>query len=300
MHNFTLFGEVLADVFPDGAILGGAPYNVTRHLRGLQQNPLFISRVGDDPLKTALFAELSKLDIDTAGIQLDDTHPTGEVIVHIENSTHHFDIRPNQAYDHIEANAALAVLEHRQPDIIYFGTLAQRQADSKGTLKALLNNTSCPKFLDVNLRAPWYDKATIHESLQYADIVKVNDDELNIIKGLFSNAASSDNDFAALLIKKFRLVKLFVTCGESGAWALTATEQRYQTAGQHLGPALIDTVGAGDAFSAVCMLGELNQWPIEKTLVSANLLAAEICKVRGAIPETNDCYLTLNNHSQLV
>jgi len=270
MYRIALFGEVLADIFPNETILGGAPYNVTRHLRALQQNPILISRVGHDSLQKRLFQELELLDVDTSGIQFDDEKPTGQVTVNIENNHHHFDIRADQAYDYIDLSTASATVERHQPDIIYFGTLAQRQPISNNTLKTLLANTDCTTFLDINLRSPWYNKATIEHALLAADIVKINDDELANISALFE--------------------LLYVTAGEAGAWAYTQADEQYQIKGQVLGNTLVDTVGAGDAFSAVCLLGHLSEWSIEKILLVANRLAAGICQVRGAVPDTNDCY----------
>ncbi len=292
MYRIALFGEVLADIFPNETILGGAPYNVTRHLRALQQHPMLISRVGRDSLQEKLFQELSKLHIDTSGIQFDDHKPSGQVTVNIQNNHHHFDIRADQAYDYIDLNAASKAIEHHQPDVIYFGTLALRHAVSKSTLSALLEKTNCTTFLDINLRAPWYNQATIEQALLAADIVKINDDELATIAALLKLKHKEPQAIAKHLIETFNIVTLYVTTGESGAWAYTQAHGTHQTKGHKLGEALVDTVGAGDAFSAVCLLGHLSDWPIEKTLEKANRLAADVCQFRGAAPEDNTCYDT--------
>lgn len=296
VHRIALFGEVLADIFPSETVLGGAPYNVTRHLRALQQQPLLISKVGRDNLKKRLFEELSQLDINTLGIQLDAVYPTGQVTVHMKGGDHRFDICPNQAYDYIESNEALQVAQTYQPDIIYFGTLAQRNHTSSTALEALLTDASCTKFLDLNLRAPWYNRETIERALRHANIVKMNDDELTTLAQLFGCESMLVESFGLHLIKTYHLTTLYVTSGEAGAWALSQSGKRSQVNGHVLGSSFVDTVGAGDAFSAVAVLGYLYDWTVEKTLESANTLAAELCKNRGAVPKNQTCYLTLINN----
>jgi len=303
MPTIALFGEVLADVFPDQTVLGGAPYNVARHLRAFQQHPMLISRVGDDALKQQLFAELSLRDIDTAGIQLDPTHPTGQVTVHIEHDTHRFEINPNQAYDYIDASLATRTSLSTQPNIAYFGSLIQRNSMSRAALETFLNNTVCTKFLDINLRQPWYNKPIIEYSLQHANIVKVSEEELAMIAQMLALNSQSDKEHAATLIQKFNLTTLYVTCGEHGAWTTLPSSEKSEIEGQKLGSTLIDTVGAGDAFSAICILGSLYNWPTERTLQRANSFATALCTIRGAAPETTDFYLPflnwLNNSAEL-
>ena len=222
MHHIVLFGEVLADIFPDQTILGGAPYNVTRHLQAFQQLPILISRTGKDALKESLLSEFARLGISQAGIQIDTKHPTGQVTVYIQNETNHFNIEPNQAYDYIDAQDAAHIAESNSPSIIYFGTLAQRTDVSSAALNKIFKKTFSPRFVDVNLRAPWYNKAVIEYSLRNADFAKVSEEELIIIAALFSLNTKHLRDVALCLVEKFDLTTLFVTCGESGAWALSS------------------------------------------------------------------------------
>jgi fructokinase len=289
--TIAIFGEVLADIFPDATVLGGAPYNVARHLRAFEQNPILISRVGNDTLKNKLFEELKKLDIDQSGIQLDSVYPTGQVTVHMENSEHRFDIKPDQAYDHIHARMAHLTTLATQPDLAYFGTLAQRSMDSRLALETFLNGIKCPRFLDINLRAPWYDDHIIRRSLSLAEIVKLNEEELKTVCDMFEPTRSNDKDRALFLIKEFDLKHLFITCGENGSWALSSNGIETKVKGQPLVSELVDTVGAGDAFAAVCILGILNDWSIEDMLTRAGTFAAAVCTIRGAAPETSDFYL---------
>ncbi len=289
--TIAIFGEVLADIFPDATVLGGAPYNVARHLRAFQQHPVLISRVGNDALKKMLFDELSALDIDQSGIQLDSIYPTGQVTVHIENGGHRFEIEPDQAYDHIHTGMAHLTTLANQPDLAYFGTLAQRGIQSRLALDTFLSGAKCPRFLDINLRAPWYNKHMIRRSLLRTEIVKINEEELVIVCDMFAPALASDKERALFLIKKFDLKHVFVTCGEHGAWVLSSNGEETSVAVPVLTTPIIDTVGAGDAFAAVCMLGLLHDWNMEQMLTRASIFASAICTIRGAAPETHAFYL---------
>ncbi|MFW5432368.1 MAG: carbohydrate kinase family protein [Methylophilaceae bacterium] len=291
MHEVALFGEMLADVFPDKTILGGAPYNVARHLHGFLQHPVLITRLGGDPLKNQFLTELSRLNMDTAGLQFDSVYPTGQVTVYIENGMHRFEISPHQAYDYIDANEVIYSALSVKPKLVYFGSLAQRNKESCVALGSLLEKTDCLRFLDINLRKPWYNKSIIQHSLSNANFVKVSEEELTIIGDMFELSAYDSKIQASFLIEKFELTTLFVTCGKYGAWALSNTGKEFKTERQDLSSQLIDTVGAGDAFSAISILGILNHWPIELTINRANTFAAEICKISGATPATNDFYL---------
>ncbi|NNM83413.1 MAG: carbohydrate kinase, partial [Burkholderiales bacterium] len=157
-HSGTvvLFGEVLADRFPDGDVLGGAPFNVARHLKAFGLNPVLITRVGNDELKDELMRRMVDCGMETLGVQIDPEHPTGQVLVHFEDGKHRFEIAPDQAYDHIHAGMAERASLSIQPDLVYFGTLAQRNKVSR---RALCNLLRCdaPRMLDLNLREPWYN-----------------------------------------------------------------------------------------------------------------------------------------------
>lgn len=292
MSSIVLFGEVLADIFPDKTVLGGAPYNVARHLRALQQHPTLITRVGNDVLKDQLLADMSRRDMAATGVQLDQTHPTGQVTVHIENNAHRFEICSGQAYDYIDAESAANVSFAAQPSIIYFGSLIQRNSTSQTALAKCLNSTSCTRFLDINLRAPWYDKATVHSALQNANIVKVSEEELAVIVQLLELESHTATKHALSLTQTYQLTALFVTCGEHGAWTVLPSGEKLETKNQTLGTKeVVDTVGAGDAFSAICILGYLHHWPLTLTLERANDFAIASCQIRGAASESNDFYL---------
>ncbi len=281
----VLFGEVLADVFPDRSVLGGAPFNVACHLQAFGRHPVLISRLGEDALRDAVMHAMSEKGLDTQGVQFDTHYPTGQVKVHMQAGGHRFEILPLQAYDFIHADAARQTLTAAQPDLVYFGTLTQRHAVSRQALHSLLQAGQSMTFLDINLRAPWYDEATLRLSLQFADIVKINDAELTELADLFALPGGSPHEQSQALMAQFDLAQVLVTCGDAGAWHLSREGTRVESGIPGAAIRVVDTVGAGDGFASVFILGFLRDWAMSTTLERANTFAAAICGIRGAVPE---------------
>lgn len=288
VSRVVLFGEVLADVFPDRSVLGGAPFNVTRHLHAFGLPSILLSRVGDDALGQQVLATMAGSGMQTQGVQLDTQHPTGQVRVHLEGGGHRFEILDQQAYDFIDPSVAHLVSQ--PPALVYYGTLAQRHVVSRGALAALLQSTKASKFLDVNLRAPWYNESTLSFSLEMADRVKLNDQELQELAVMFGLSSSDPHGQAMALMHRFGLAQVVVTCGAEGAWQMGSDGQVVEAGASRLATAFVDTVGAGDGFSAVYLLGTLRHWPSALTLERANAFAAAICGIRGAIPDDMSFY----------
>jgi fructokinase len=280
-----IFGEVLADIFPDKTVLGGAPFNVARHLQAFGLRPVMITRIGQDILSSELLQEMHRLKMDVSGVQIDAIYPTGQVKVHLtEDGGHRFDILQDQAYDHIQAEIVHIVTMLLKPDLVYFGTLAQRSMPSRLALDAFLADGECPRFLDVNLRAPFYNKDTIRRALMRSDIVKLNEEELLIVAKYFNIDAPSAHEKASQLLAEFNIQQMIVTAGEKGAWMVNKNgiiKSDLETTAKTL---LVDTVGAGDAFSAVCVLGHGLNWDHVTTLNRANQFATAICSIRGGAP----------------
>lgn len=285
-----LFGEVLADIFPDKTVLGGAPFNVARHLKAFGQNPVLVTRLGDDTLRDEVLSVITQAGMETMGIQCGKTHPTGQVQIHMKNGSHQFEILPDQAYDFIHPAVVRMISLSANPALVYFGTLAQRQPVSARALKSLLRSTDATKFLDINLRTPWYDEATIRQSMHSANIMKLNADELSELADMLKLTDGNAQNQVMELIHEFDLDQILVTCGEEGAWHMNRKGKKVEIGIKSPVKELKDTVGAGDGFAAVCILGTLLHWPIAKTLERANTFAASICEIRGAIPEKPDFY----------
>ena len=286
----VLFGEVLADIFPERTVLGGAPFNVARHLKAFGQNPVLVTRLGNDSLRDEVLQVMSQNEMETVGIQCNNIHPTGQVQVHIGKNGHRFEILPDQAYDFIHPAMVRMAALSVNPALIYFGTLAQRNEISRRALKTLLRSTDAAKFLDINLRAPWYDKKVLRQSLQNANILKLNNEELAILAEMFELPESKPQDQARDLMRQFDIEQVLVTCGDEGAWQINSGGKKIEVGVKNKLTKLVDTVGAGDGFAAVCILGALKRWPINRTLERANNMAAAICGIRGAVPEQADFY----------
>ena len=287
-HRVTIFGEVLADLFPQASVLGGAPFNVARHLCAFGLTPLLISSVGHDALGADILSEMKRLKLDTAAIQTDTKHATGQVNV-ITNSTgmHQFEILPEQAYDYIYPDSAIHNLSTR---LFYFGTLAQRNSVSRRTLYQALSTTRATKLFDINLRAPWYDRELIEQSLNYADIVKMNDEELSVLAEIFSLSGNSAYQHGQTLLDQFDLDSVIVTCGQLGAWLIERGGNLIHAESYVIEDPIVDTVGAGDGFVAVYILGMLLDWPIKVVISRANQFAASVCTIRGAAPACKSFY----------
>ncbi len=286
----VLFGEVLADLFPDKSVLGGAPFNVARHLKAFGQNPVLITRLGRDALREEVLDTMSRYGMETMGIQRSNKYPTGRVKVHFNGGEHRFEILPSQAYDFIHPGVARMTALSVHPALVYFGTLAQRNEVSRRALKNLLRSTGAAKFLDINLRTPWYDEKMLRQSLQLADTVKLNNGELSELAQMFELPASQPQGQARELMKLFDLARMVVTCGAEGAWQINRDGKKIEVGARKKLIKVVDTVGAGDGFSAVCILGSLKRWSVATTLERANAFAAAICGIRGAVPERASFY----------
>ncbi|MGE5318997.1 MAG: carbohydrate kinase family protein [Hyphomicrobiaceae bacterium] len=283
------FGETLVDQFRDRNVLGGAPFNVACHLGALGAHPVLVTRAGKDVLGEQLLQVMSERGLDLRGVQRDPARPTGRVKVTETSRGHAFDILSDQAYDHIHASLARMVGLSSHPQLVYFGTLSQR-GDSRRALRELLGTVDAGAFLDVNLCDPWVDADTLRRSLQQASVVKLNEDELERIGALFALDGATQQARAAALVSGFALQRVVVTRGAAGAWTIDAAGRIESVAGTPL-PGVVDTVGAGDGFAAVFMLGMLRRWPLAERLERADAFARALCGIRGAVPPTQDFYL---------
>lgn len=287
-HPVLLFGEILIDRFPDQEVLGGAPFNVAMHLYAFGCMPVLVSRIGQDNAGSRLLQTLENAGLPIHGVQLDSTHSTGMVEVHLTSDGHRFDILPDQAYDHIHPRLSRMTALAVNPELVYFGTLAQR-ANSHRALRHMLRAVGGKRFFDVNLRDPWVSAERLRWSLQHADIVKANDTELERIVELIDLEAASPEEQVKALVQRYQLDGLLITRGEAGAWWIdNFGEQTVMATDPVAG--IRDTVGAGDAFSAIFMLGLLHNWTMQVTLRRAQHFAGAICQIRGAVPEHNDFY----------
>ncbi|MCO6414019.1 MAG: carbohydrate kinase [Thiogranum sp.] len=277
-----IFGEVLFDRFPDGSsVLGGAPFNVAWHLQAFGQSPLFISRVGDDDPGADIRAAMQRWGMSTEGLQLDSGRATGTVEVSIEHGEPRYDIVAGRSYDFINA----AEIPPATPSLLYHGTLALRNTESAQALAELKKRCAVPVLLDVNLRPPWWQAQQLLQQLEEAHWVKLNEDELDIL-------ADSDAPLetkAPLFLQKHGIELLIVTRGSRGAVAFTLDGQSAKVHPRD-DVKIVDTVGAGDAFTSVVILGLLLDWPLQQSLERAQSFASALVGVRGATVQNRNFY----------
>jgi fructokinase len=289
----VVFGEALVDDFGAEQVVGGAPFNVARHLAAFMAPQLMLTRIGEDRNGAIVRSEFERFAMSPAGLQVDAMEETGRVVVERTPSGHRFSILPNQAYDYIDTQGALAAVAAVDAGLVYFGTLAQRAERSRTALFAVLESLAAPRFLDLNLRGSQVDERCVFHSLQAADIVKVNEEELQALFQWYFQIKPLDPPLTAdevrascrALLQMFSLDALIVTLGHRGSvYFGSGDEEPIVHRDNPAPPFVIDTVGAGDAFSAIFLLGRIRGWPLDVSLARANAFAGAICAIPGAIP----------------
>lgn len=281
--KLVLFGEALFDCFSaEEQRLGGAPFNVAWHLQAFGEAPLFISRVGEDALGQQIMTAMQQWQMRIDGVQVDSRHPTGTVAIQLAGAEPSYTIHNNVAYDFIE-KAKLPSLSNGA--IVYHGSLALRNPTSQAALDFLTQPTPVSVFVDVNLRAPWWDKKSVFLALERAKWAKLNEHEL---VALGFNSADIAQDMLRMQ-SHFQLEQLIVTRGQAGALVRSNDGKIYQ---QKPSQALTvkDTVGAGDAFTAMYLHGLIQGWPIQQSLVRAQQFASAVIGLQGAISEDKAFY----------
>lgn len=289
-----VFGEALVDELPSGPVPGGAPLNVAAHAAGLGLAPLLVTRLGRDGAGAALRERLAAAGVPDGGVQEDASRPTGRAVVTLRGGVPRFEIREGAAFDAIDgAEAALAVRAWR-PSVVAFGTLAQRDPASRAALREVLSATKAVRLADLNLRAPWYDGSVVCRTLSSAHVVKASDEELEEVRRLLCLAPREPEALAADVLRRFRLRALYVTRGPKGAYAASRTGGDAVSfarvpAAEPGGP-LVDTVGAGDAFTSAVLLGLVRGWKVEESLRHGAAFAGAVTRIPGAVPSSRGFY----------
>lgn len=280
-----VIGEVLIDRLPAGDRTGGAPFNVACHMKQFGAPVRLITRVGDDDEGRRIHRMLRLRGFESGDIQIDPKHETGIVDVTLDAAgVPAFSIREDVAYDHL----ALGSLPHDPAwplaRLIYFGSLIQRGRYGYDRLGALLAQRPAGAFCfcDINLRTPHYSPETVTQCLRFADILKLNEEELEEIRRLLGRPASAAS-FTEYLMERRGLSLIAVTRGAAGSTILHGDE-RIDTPAKPTA-AVADTVGAGDAFAAVLSIGLLRGLPLARIAATAGEFAAGICAISGAVPD---------------
>ncbi len=279
-------GEILWDLLPDGKQFGGAPANFVFHTKLLGENSFIVSAVGDDILGHELLDHLNNLGLSCQYVALDKYHPTGTVTVKVDKEgTPNFIIHEKVAWDNIPLSEGILELAKRT-DAVCFGTLAQRSIVSRETIRAFLKSMppESLRIFDVNLRPPFVTKQVILDMLQLADVLKLNNEELPIISEMCSITGNETNILRQFL-ERYDLKLIALTKGKNGSRLLTPEYDSNKPAKMIK---VVDTVGAGDAFTAALVSGLLRNFPLEKIHEQAVNLAGYVCTQKGATPELSD------------
>ena len=283
MDMIVGIGELLWDMLPCGAQMGGAPANFACHCRALGAEAMVISRVGDDAMGREIVRRLNRLGIGTQGISTDPARATGRVDVEFgDHGQPCYTIHADTAWDHLEASPDLfRIVENASA--ICFGTLGQRGLASRNAIRAIVARAGPDtlRVLDVNLRQEYFSDELIHESLLAANVVKLNDEELRRVSPMLGIHGETQQEQLAGLLDRYGL--RLAACTRGGEGSLLFNGQSWS---EHPGleTRISDTIGAGDSFTAALTLGLLKGWPLVQISEMANAVAAHVCSCTGATP----------------
>lgn len=271
------FGEVLMDCFPDRNVIGGAPFNVAVHLKRLGVDSGIITKIGEDDLGKELLEILEKEGL-TKQLQKDSNYPTGKVDVSLNNGQPSYYIHKGCGWEYIDFK------EIASPNYFVFGSLALSFPANKAAFKQYRARFSESIFVcDINLRAPFFDEETVVLCLESADILKINDEELEYLSETFNQ-----KDVIAFLKSKYNIQKILLTEGAKGA-TLFWDDETY-TCDVKKVDKIVDTVGAGDSFTSVFLYGIIKNIPLGQAMQNAADFAGGICQTAGAIPTNLEMY----------
>jgi len=284
VHALALvIGEELWDVFPDATRLGGAALNFAAHLKRLGHVPRIVSAVGRDALGEAACAEIASLGLDTTFLQWAERLNTGTASVQLgPDDRTSFVIERPAAYDAVEiSDAVLAQIVQWKPSWCYYGTLFASRAHGRHVLQRLLDALpGARRFYDINLRPGFESRELACDLLHLADVVKVNERELTLVRDWLGLPADPER-FCRAGAARFGWQAACVTLGARGC-AMLVGDDFVEAAGVPV--AVADTVGAGDAFAATFLHGLIMGWPAAKVAEASNRSGAMVASVPGAIP----------------
>lgn len=272
----VVFGEVLFDFFSeDERVLGGAPFNVAWGLRGLGHAPIFISAVGADSDGRVIREKMTNWQMSTDGLQTDPEHATGVVQVTIKDNEPSYEISEDRAWDTIEDEGWAAT------GMIYHGALALRSERSRTTFEALIERSTAKRFFDVNLRPPYDSMNLIKRWMRGVDWLKLNIDELSSLRNEQKIDFNDSVGEVEALREEYGIRNVLLTAGKRGARIIGEVGQVACAPATTANP-FVDTVGAGDSFSAYTIHGLLSGIPIENIVNDASQFAAKVCSMKGA------------------
>ena len=276
-------GEALWDVLPEGKKIGGAPANFAYHVSQFGLPSCVVSAIGDDALGKEIIENFTSKGLDQLIAEV--PYPTGTVQVEIDQTgIPLYDIKENVAWDNIPYTEHLDALAKRTKAVC-FGSLAQRNEVSRNTINHFLD--TMPKdddsliVFDVNLRQGFYNKEILCKSMQNCNILKINDEELITVSRMFGYPGIDLQDKCWILLGKYNLKMLILTCGINGSYVFTPGNVSFQPTPK---VEVADTVGAGDSFTAAFIASILKGKSVTEAHTIAVKTSAFVCTQKGAMP----------------
>ena len=274
-------GEALWDCLPDGSKLGGAPANFAYHASQFGNDAYAISAIGNDALGDQTLKEFDEKHLKYVMPRVD--YPTGTVQVELdEEGVPTYDIKQNVAWDNIPFTPEIENIA-KHCGCVCFGSLAQRNKISRDTIHRFIDTTpmACLKIFDINLRQNFYSKEIIQDSLKACDILKINDEELVTIGRLFGYPGLDIENKCYLILGKYNLKMLVLTCGTNGSYVFTPGTMSFQPTPK---VEVADTVGAGDSFTGTFCASILDGMSVAEAHKRAVHVSAYVCTQNGAMP----------------
>ena len=274
-------GEALWDVLPEGKKLGGAPANFAYHAAQFGLDTIAISALGEDKLAEGTIDALKEHNLNYLMPRV--PYPTGTVQVTLTgDGIPTYDIKENVAWDNIPLTDEMLEIA-KNARAVCFGSLAQRNVVSRENIHKFLDATpdDCVKIFDINLRQQFYTKEVIKESLKRCNILKINDEELVLIGRMFGYPGLDIENKCWLILGKYNLDMLVLTCGTNGSYVFTPGQMSFQETPK---VEVADTVGAGDSFTGSFVGSILNGKPVPEAHKTAVQVSAFVCTQNGAMP----------------
>lgn len=276
-------GEILWDLMPEGRRLGGAPANFAYHCHSLGADGIIVSAVGQDKDGREISSSLDALEIKTTYLEKNADYPTGTVSVDLDEfGQASYTIHSPVAWDYISWSQSLASLAMRC-DAVCFGSLAQRNSVSRESIQRFLETApeNCLRVFDVNIRQDYATEDIVRQSLKLANVLKLNDDELPIVVKMLGISGTSESEIVTELIKACDLHSVILTKGAAGSAIYTKDDVSFC---ESQDVPIVDTVGAGDSFTAATVMGFLHKMPLNELHQGVSRIADYVCTQPGATP----------------
>lgn len=281
MKKIVGFGEALWDVFPEGRKIGGAPANFAYHVAQWGLDSCAVSAIGNDELGDDIVRKFDENGLNYRLERVD--FPTGVVQVTLdENKVPSYNIKEGVAWDNIPMTPELETLA-KNCRAVCFGSLAQRSSVSRNTINAFVDlmPEDSLKIFDINLRQHYFSEEIVCNSMNKADILKINDEEIIVVAEMLNITGKSEKEICEVLLDRFALKMVILTCGEKGSYVLTPEESSWVDTPK---VSVVSTVGAGDSFTGTFIASILLGKTIRQAHEAAVRVSAYVCTCQGAMP----------------